>query len=456
MRMWLLVTVALSCATGTWAQEHTKQSLSLAAQMQQLRDRLAEQEERIQTQEAELSMLRQQMGESWMAQRRAEDVKALVAEVLADADHRASLLEESITAGHDGSSFFLADTDGDFLMRIKGMIQVRYTDSQQDDALPLGEGADAEPSGDDDRGGFGITRSRFGFFGHVFDPTITYALWTGFNCEGDATVLDATITKRFDGGWSLTGGQFKLPFQYEYLVSETRLQFIERSLVAGEFCGTYTQGMMASWQNDAARVRVSFNDGASTLNTIWHERTAEWAATGRGEVKLFGDWADYADWQGWPSQDPLLVLGAAVHYQHGEYGTTAEEADDLRWTIDGSLELSGGNLFAAVTGQHLDNGVDADRISVVVQGGLFVAEATELIARYAWSDPDTAGMADLSVVTVGVNHFFHGHGLKFTLDIGYAFDAIASIYASKPLGWREDAAGNDGQVVLRTQMQLLF
>jgi len=436
---WLLM-CWLALPAIAWAAEGADVQAELAA----MRARLARQD-------AEIAAMRQRLDDNWMTEARAEQVKALVRQVLADADGRAALMDSAITAGHDGASFFLRDGQGNFLLRIKGMIQARYTYSRQDDAAAALPG-DAGP--DDSRGGFGITRTRFGFMGHVVDPTWQYILWAGYDCEGDAVVLDANITKTLPGGWSVTAGQFKLPFQYEYLVSETRLQFIDRTLVAGEFCGTYTQGVMVTYQNDSVRGRVSFNDGASTINTIWHSRTSEFAATGRGEVKLFGDWPDYADWQGWPDQQPLLVLGVAGHVQHGEYGTTdAGEQTDARWTVDASYERGGFNCFAAVVGRHVG---DANMLAAVTQGGLFVLGNVELIARYEWADPDSPGEDDLSVATVGVNWFLAGHQLRITADLGYAFNAVGPTFASNPLGYRRDAAGSDGQLVARSQLQLLF
>jgi hypothetical protein len=426
--------------------------VQLKTQLSQQGALLEQQDRRLKGQEAELAQLRQAQNESWLNERRAEEVKTLIREVLADSDTRASLAEGAILAGHDGRGFFITDADNNFLLTIKGMLQVRYTHSEQEDAPPLA----GEASGDDSRGGFGITRSRFGFMGHVIDPSLRYIFWAGYDCNGNAVILDAAMTKDLGAGWSVTGGQFKLPFQYEYMVSETRLQFIDRTLIAGEFCGTYTQGVVLTYQNDYLRAIGSFNDGASRINTIWHTRDTDFAITGRVEFKLMGDWKDYIDWQGWPEQNPLLIVAGAVHYQDGEHGTIDTEVEDFRWTLDASLELSGFNIFGAVVGQHLSNGVEADLISAMVQGGIFITPKAELIGRYEWADSDVPGEDPLNLLTVGVNYYFAGHALKLSTDVGYAFDSIGATFASNPLGWRLDAPGHDGQWVFRSQMQLLF
>jgi len=440
-----LITLCLA-AVCTLAGAAQGAEPDVQAELEQLRQSLAEQREQIR-------QLRGRVDREWLHEQRREQVRALVHEVLADAETRTSMQEGALTAGHDGKTFFLASGDGRFLLRIFGQLQTRYYFNHTDGPAEA-IGGDASP--DETRSGFTLHNSYIGFRGHVYDPSWRYMIWLGHNTNGDAVLLDAYVTKQLNGQWSVTAGQFKLPFLYEYLVSATRLQFVDRSLISGEFAGTYTQGVMLTYRNDWLSGRASFNDGLSTLNTPWQEATSEFALTGRAEVKLAGDWKQYADWQGWRDQPFFAALGAAVHYQEGEHGTTDDELDDLRWTVDASVEFAGANLFAAVVGCHAENGDDIDQLSTVLQGGYFLTDRVELIGRYEWSDPDVAGEADLSVLTAGVNYFFHRHDLKLTLDVGYAFNPVAATFASEPLGWREDEPGQDGQVLVRSQIQLLF
>ncbi len=58
--------------------------------------------------------------------------------------------------------------------------------------------------------------------------------------------------------------------------------------------------------------------------------------------------------------------------------------------------------------------------------------------------------------TVGGTRDRAKHALKWTTDIGVGFDEIDGEWASAGLGWREDTATEDGQVVVRSQFQLLF
>ncbi len=433
----------------------------LHQQVQAMSQRLESQEKQIGRQNLELSNLRQQVGNDWLNEQRREQVIELVHEVLADADTRASLLENTMSAGWN-NGFFLASEDGNFYLRIMGQLQMRYTHSVQDDASSK---SPADFS-DNSRGGFDASRNYFGFKGHVGDPTWQYFFWAGYKSDGSALLLDVWVNKKLGNGWNVVLGQFKLPFMLEYLRSTTRFQFVERSLLVAEFCGSYTQGLMLVYQDDDFHGRVSFNDGASRLNSQWNTQDTEYAFTARGEYKPFGNWKDYNDWQGFRGQDPLLVLGGAVHVQKDEYGTstaiTAVATDDhealnFRWTADASWEWSGGNLFLAVVGSHTDGLVPRDELGVVVQAGVFATEKLEFVGRYEWSDPDAgASEQNLSVLTMGFNYFIHGHQLRLTSDIGYALSPITNTFDSASKGYRIDAAGKDGQIVIRSQLQLLF
>jgi hypothetical protein len=52
-----------------------------------------------------------QAGDDWLTQQRADEIRGLVRDVLADADTRASLLQDGMTAGWD-KGFFLGSADG--------------------------------------------------------------------------------------------------------------------------------------------------------------------------------------------------------------------------------------------------------------------------------------------------------------------------------------------------------
>lgn len=435
----LSLSAALTLTAPASATDEAPTAEAMNARMQQL--------------EREIATLRDRLGDQELDTERREQVKALVREVLADADTRASLLQESTTAGYD-NGFFVASADGDNLLKIAGVVKPRYVFNHQenppDDAL----------SGnivDENRGGFELTCSRLTFSGHVIDPTWRYIVVTKVNNAGNVTLLDANVEKQLPGGFAVAAGQFKAPLLIEDVISETRQQFVDRSLVGTVLGGGYTQGLQASWTGDRLRLYGSLNDGVKQVNSPWDAADAEYAATARGELKLAGDWKGYAEFTSWRGDPPKAVIGSAIHYQDGEFGTSASEAEVVRVTADALVGGGGWSAFGAVVGNHVATRTDElTMLAAVVQGGVFVTDQVELIARYEWGDSDIPGEEDLSVATAGFNFFLKRHAAKFTFDVGYGLSAVGATWANTGVGWRPDSSGEEGQVVTRAQFQLLF
>ena len=99
---------------------------------------------------------------------RAAEIRALVHDVLADADMRACILSREVTAGYDGG-FYIADVGGRFSLELSGQIQARWVLNRQDDGPR-----------DDTRSGFEMRRVKVGFSGHVLNRDWTYRIRGNF------------------------------------------------------------------------------------------------------------------------------------------------------------------------------------------------------------------------------------------------------------------------------------
>lgn len=423
--------------------------------VQQLRDQVEE--------------LKAQNGDNWLSEQRAEQIKGVVQDVLADADARASLLQNGAVAGYD-KNFFLGSADGNFLLKVAGQMQFRFVYNTVD-----------SPVTDNNRLGFENRRTKLRFFGHVVDPSWQYLILMGFDRDGGVAVLDeAHITKDFSNGWKIRTGQFKPPFMREELVSSSKQLAVERSLVNEEFNQDRVQGLELSYKGERFAVAGAFSDGFypsanGTDNTGWGTEDTEWAFTGRAEFLASGDWKMFEDFNGWKGGGTGVLLGAAAHYQNDEYGTmgtnpwtgffpgtvgAVTEIEALHLTADVSVKFDGVGLFAAVVYRQLDpnvaGGADFASLGFVLQGGGFVTDDVELFARYEWGDADLPLTDDLSVVTVGVNKYWAKHNLKWQNDLGFGLATVAGVWSTSSAGWRSDTGANDGQVVFRSQLQLLF
>jgi hypothetical protein len=498
---------------------------TLAAMQRQL-DQLARENRE---QAEEIKLLRQENGEEWLTEQRAEQVRGIVRDVLADSNERASFRTDGATSGYD-RNFFIASPDGNFRLNLEGQIQVRYsysnvpTDSLS--ATPMRPPAPAIVPREDDQlineYGWEIRRMQLNFFGNVIDPSVTYRVQLQY--QRDYVVsgpplrfADVYIQKALGDGWYTRVGQWKNFFNYEEITSSRTQQFAERSLVNEYFNTKFVQGVLLGWESKKLRIYASYNDGGANRDIgilQANGNLTEWAFTGRAEWAMAGEWGQFRDMQGWRGSPFAAMLGVAVNWQRaggnppegrqapgngtivpsvtrassatGAVSTTRAIADEmtlLTWTTDLNLRGDGWSAWAAFLGNYVYSGGSvasaegvegALSLGAVVQGGYFLTDSVELIARYEglWvtSDFNEGGAYQanpfnaqtLNILTVGANWYLEKNRLKITLDGGYAFNPL--LFANGLFGegtaganWRPSQTGEGtGEFVLRAQMQLLF
>jgi len=406
----------------------------------------------------EIARVREAEKRDWMSERRAEAIKGLVREVLADAQTRASLLDDGITAGHDGS-FFLQSADGAYRMSFSGQFQGRYIFNQRDES---GE--------DDELSGFQVRRIKFKSKGHIADPRIQYAFsLAGGRSAGGTAFEDYKISYALTDRLTLGAGRMKAPFAIQELTSSTRQLAVERSSVHETFNPDRSEGLILSYEGERFRAHGMVNDGAGGDRVDFAANNVDFAFTGRAEGRIAGNWSQLKDpGTAWSGEETGLFLGGAVHYEVGETGEDTVNGDFVLWTVDATYEHQGLGLLAAVYGNHEDNDGDEDfdDFGVLLEAGYFlVPDILQPFVRYELIVQDEArsgvagGTADeeTSLFTAGLNWYHHGHRAKFTLDGVYGLDPLRGfVNTSSSLGLRPDGPGEDGQFVLRAQYQLLF
>lgn len=439
-------------------------------------------------------------GQAWS---NADEVRALVSEVMADAETRSSLLQSGGTAGHDGNHFFLASSDGAFRLEVSGQIQFRYYLNFRDDDDNNGDGVRE----DDFESGFQTRRTKLFFEGTIFDPNMFYRLNGEFNFDGgDFELEDAYAGYRWDNGFSFLWGQFKLPFMREELVSEAYQLAADTSLVNSVFSQERSQGLQVGYSQEDYRVMVSFNDGFDSANSdlgaprgfqvngltgvtagYLDGGESDWGITGRAEIKFAGDWAQFQDFTSLPGSDFGVMLGVAGHIEGGDpqagasvFLPTGDNYLYGAWTLDLSLEGDGWNFYVAGVGAHPNyDGIDVDgagalpvsqldfnEYGVVAQGGIFIPNTDlEPFVRYdvIFVDDEVrnvgAGSQDtFSTLTFGANYYLYGHASKFTFDVQWFIDDVGNNILA---GNRDTSIGyltddDDNEITIRLQWQLLF
>lgn len=397
--------------------------------------------------------------------------RAYSAELSADAATRTSQLQGG-TAGNDGF-FYIGDGTGNYRLNMSGVLQFRYTYNNRDDQPTNGNGGD-----DDDVSlGFNIPSGKLKWHGNIVNPNWKFRIDADFADDRGSgfTLLNAYGQYDFEGmeGGFLRFGQFKLPVLSEELIEREFQLAADRGVVNEFFNQDYSQGIMFGYMSDAFAVHLAFSDGAASRNTAFNGAgEADWAFTGRVDVKLAGDWERFDDFTSWRGSDFAARVGGAIHWQStGDTNPSlADSADLLLYTLDAALEGNGWNAAAAFVGTNVDPGgagTDFDNFGVVVQGGIFLADQWEIFGRWDWLmlDDDVFSTTDddLHFITVGVNHYIvpESHAAKLTFDVQYSLNETAPNLTGA--GLFPDARvtqllgdGEDGEFTVRAQVQLVF
>lgn len=129
-----------------------------------------------------------------------DEVRAIVAEMLADAQSRSSLLQGQGNAGYD-KKFYLASPDNNYRLNIGGYVQFRYgLNFGNDDAV------------NEFQTGFSFRRARLEFGGHIVNPDLKFLVSGDFADTKNYT--DATAA--FPTSVALDGDGAGGPFTFNY------------------------------------------------------------------------------------------------------------------------------------------------------------------------------------------------------------------------------------------------
>jgi hypothetical protein len=485
------VVLALALCSSTAVGQDNAVAEDVQGQLNQLQQQLGQIVQENDAMQRELDELRALNNDEWLTERRADEIRALVQDVLADADVRSSLLDSGITAGWD-EHFYLASSDGRFLLRIGGGLQVRFIFNYHNESV-----LDETPFTDGDRYRYGFEnrRSKLTFRGHMFTPDVQYLIRTDFTRDepalvnGLAFLQDAWVRWRMSNEWNVRFGKMKLPFNREELVSWKYQLAIERSIVNQSLNIGRSQGVELEYSNDTNRWSAMFSNGGvdsigglngvtgfppGGVNPPALAVDSEWSITSRYELKFAGTWQQLKQFTSPPGQEFALLWGIAGHAQQGETVNAESNEQDatwLAWTTDLSVQWGGANAFASFTHHYIESSVLANRtfanvFGIVVQGGFYVTPKLELYGRWQYGFFDNAGdlsqnegidFIDMSTVELGVNYYLQGQEIKWSTDLGFGLTRIGNTWGGfNVTGWRTDAEGAEPQIVFRTQLQLLF
>jgi hypothetical protein len=474
-----MAAAALLCGEAAVAQSSTTTEQTADAVDPALQDILKSMQSELeklrndnQTMRTEIDDLRAKENSNWLTEERSEQIKSLVSDVLADADTRASL-QDGLMAGWS-DHFFLASADGRFKLQFEGLMQFRFIWNHQDLTLV----------GDKYRYGFENARTYLTFSGHVFTPDLQFLVRGDFSrsalgnngstVAGTEGLLDAWVRYNMTDHWSVRAGQFKLPFMREELVYDGYMQAVEHTLINFQNSAGRSQGIELTYGASYNRLSGVFSDGSSSsmgglnpnrANTPWNIEDTEWAVTARYEHLFAGSWSQFTDFTSPVGDEFGMLFGLAFQGQESDAGTTASSEQLYGYTADLSVEFGGANVYVAWVHNYMDAralSTSLNSYGLVVQAGFYLSQKWEVFGQFQWGrfdvNSDTINLEDLVLPSIGVNYYIEGQDVKWTSDIGYGVNQVAGVFVAGAdlAGWRADPNDVNGQIVIRTQLQLLW
>lgn len=325
------------------------------------------------------------------------------------------------------------------------------------------------------------------------------------SASGTFRLLDAWFRGEVSDGIAVRIGQFKLPFAREQLVDDDYQLAVERSTIVDHLGLGYSQGLEVQFVSTDTRVMAAISNGATDnvygilkgagsdpLNSDWASDRVDWSVTARMEWKLAGRWSQFNSMTSPPGDEFAFMIGVAGLAQSGDpdTGTAPNNNQPNDWyavTMDASAMYGGATLFGSFTYSSMSsgsafifggNGFGAptvfdigsnDAWGAVLQASYYLVPKWEVFGRMEVGSVDIPGLARLttpagapsldrgnlfSVLTVGLNWYIDGEDLKWTSDVGFAFDSVDGVWANPASGWR--AAAEQSEVVFRMQLQMAF
>ena len=320
---------------------------------------------------------------------------------------------------------YIKTTDDRFSLKLNGRIQPYFLHRDND-------------AGDDNET-FLFRRARILAKGNVLYPWFKYGLQITLEGPGSA-LRDATIEATYLNYLKPTVGQFKVPFDREFLTSGYSLQLIERSIANAAFSLGRDIGIQASGSQIADvfeyRVGVFNGNGINRINV-----DEDYIYTGRLVWSPFGPYP-YSQAALDNPESPLLAVGVGGAYMPGldpgerailagRLGRTTimpVESDVSQWTADLAFKYKRLSLEAGYHYREIDPNTwttfgSQDANGYYIQGGYFlIPKEFEIAARYSFVEPDNPNQInnnDLDDFTIGGTYYFLGHPIK--TQVNYSF-----------------------------------
>ncbi|MBM4282164.1 MAG: hypothetical protein FJ137_15870 [Deltaproteobacteria bacterium] len=317
--------------------------------------------------------------------------------------------------------------DDAFTFQVRGRIQAR---------------AEAENDGEAGSVGFAVRRLRLVLVGDMLQKQFSYYVQLGLaprdvESETPNVTRDAWVAWNATPAFRLRIGQMKVPFDRQRVTSSSALQFPERSGVVNELTLDRDLGVVAFstplFDQLSYQLGLFGGDGRSRLNEddgLLATARVQWTPLGR-----FDD--DHVEGDVKRDERARLATAVAVGFNKASPRARStigalrfdDRVDYLHCTADVLFKRSGlsvlvQGLSRVATATQLEGARARSAVGAFAQVGLMVSEQSELVGRFGHVEPVALAVANESdlvrteEVRVGVNHYWLGHDLKLSSDLG--------------------------------------
>jgi hypothetical protein len=373
---------------------------------------------------AELSEIRASMRDGWLDEVRAEQVRAIVRDALADSSVRTSFSDGASNVGFDSQGAYVRSDDGLMTLAINICDQVRFVASS----------AYGSPSGPGD------TNTRWGLenklvfmtaMGTIYDPSLTYLAAVAYTTQsnrfievpGSLRVVYAQLKKDLGEGWNFGIGLLNVPFDVESEYAGSSL------LTSGDWSifnyrfGTGKQpGLGLRWQGSKTKFYSATYSQINSLDEAWNSAAnLSFAVAGRFDVLVDGSWEQLERMSGAPDDPHGIVLGIGACMSNGraQNPSSPPTPSAQGMTADVIARISGLNLEAQVA--YMRDAAGAPELGwstgTQFQAALFLTDKLETFVQACWMDTSDVPW----IAQAGFNYYFARSRLKFTTKVFVPF-----------------------------------
>jgi hypothetical protein len=284
-------------------------------------------------------------------------------------------------------------TIGSRALQISGLVQTEYEGFQQTGVNNT----------------FLLHRARLDIKGDI-DDRWSYEVYTEF--ASTTKLLDAYTTYKIADFLKFTAGQFKIPFSIENLISDSQLEFIDRSQVVNALAGRSADVI---GNQNGRDIGIQVNGSFAKVDDHYLFDYTLGVFNGAG-YDVTTDNNSHKDIVGRFTVHPVesLSLSANFYDGQGNYGTPAKNYLRNRGGFDARYVIGGLSLTA-----EYDKGTDGviRRDGWYGQAAYFIVpKKLQLAAKYDTYDPNKVVKTDRTwIYTGGINYFFNNWA-KFTVD----------------------------------------